>query len=259
MMPTVRGDLRSANWPGQETGPQRVELITTKETKDTRKMQFGGLLFSCLSWFLFFLGEHVVKAIIATLCLALFAGAALGQDRIAPEQAQRFAKLFADKTKTLDDLPVKVDVNPDQGTGIHHDRVGALVIPEKSLTKDSLGSLGQKPAPVGQLWMRNLSPIASGKAIANNDLRLIMVSINNEDHSLPMFLLAVQKKGDGAELLVFAKDKKPVLTLPLEKIDLQQELPLDLEGKKGENDTGILLLNLFGKYQAKIPIAQQEQ
>lgn len=200
-----------------------------------------------------------MKAFAATLCLALFAGAAFGQERIAPDQAQRFAKLFADKTKNLDDLPIKVDLNPDQGTGLHHDRVGALVIPEKALTKDSLGSLKEKMAPVGQLWMRNLSPIANGKAIANSDLRLIMISIDNQDHSLPMFLLAVQKKGDGAELLIFAKDKKPVLTVPLEKIDTQQELPLDLEGKKGENDAGLLLLSLFGKYQAKIPIAQQDQ
>ena len=75
----------------------------------------------------------------------------------------------------------------------------------------------------------------------------------------PLFLLGVRKKGDDTfELAVYAKDKEPHLLLPLQKIDTKQELPIEMEAMKGDNETGVITLSILGKYRAKLTVGKQE-
>ena len=49
------------------------------------------------------------------------------------------------------------------------------------------------------------------------------------------------------------------MAVPLEKAESKLELPVELDAKQGDGDTGVLILDVLGKYQAKVPFAHQEQ
>jgi hypothetical protein len=196
---------------------------------------------------------------IAALCLLLFAGAVLAQERVPPEDAKRLGKKLAESSAKLD-VPAQVKVVPDadNALAIHHERVGALVMPDKNLSADVLSKAGKEVVPVGHLWTRRLVPVLDGKATANDKLRIINVTLKDEEEPLVLCLLGVRKKGDGLELLVFGKDKEALLTLPLTKADTLQTLPIELDGKKNDNDTGTLTIGFVGKYEAKLIVTKSE-
>jgi len=200
-----------------------------------------------------------MKAIESTLFLALVIGSISAQERIPQEQATKYAALFVEAAAKLTDLQVKTDVDSEKPFGVKGGDLGAMVIPDKKLSEDVICKAGKDMIPVGQLWLRKLSTVVDGKATGNDKLRIVTITVNTEDHPLPLFLLGVRKKGDDTlELAVYAKDKEPHLLLPLQKIDTKQELPIELEAMKGDNETGVITLNILGKYRAKLTVGKQE-
>lgn len=195
--------------------------------------------------------------IVAGLSLFLFAGVSLAQERLPQERAQQLARLFVPQAAKLTDAQLQTDVDLEKPCCITKGKLGAMVIPDKKLSAELLDKVGKAVAPVGQLWMRGLTPVSGGTPTPGDKLRKVTVTIQGEDHQLPCCFLGVrQKAGGGLELVVYAKDKDPLLTLPLEKVAIEQELPIELDAKKGENDMGILIITALGKYQAMLTVAQ---
>lgn len=199
-----------------------------------------------------------MKWLIVTLCLSLGTLPVAAQERIPQDQALKYSKILTDHAGKLADLQLKSEVDTDKPFGLRHGEVGVMVIPDKKLSADILAKVDGDVTPIGHLWFRKISPHIDGKTTPNEKLRIVTVTADDQDHPLPLFLLGVRKKNDKLELVIFAKDKEPLLATPLEKIDRNQELPIELEGKKNDNDTGLLTLNLLGKYQAKVTVAAQE-
>jgi hypothetical protein len=188
----------------------------------------------------------------------MLAGVAGAQERLPLENAQRFAKLFVEQAAKLTDAQVKTDVDAEKPCCITKGEPGAMIIPDKNLSADALAKAGKDVTPLGQLWMRKLTPVVDGKPVPGDKLRIVTVTVKNADEPMVLCLAGVRKKGDGLELVLYAKDKEPLLTVPLEKVETKQELPVELDGKKGDNDTGVLILSVLGKYQAKVPFGHQE-
>jgi hypothetical protein len=199
-----------------------------------------------------------MKKLAAVAILAVSIATVQAQERVPQQDAERLAKLFAAQAGRLSDLQIKSEVDPSKPFSVAKDDLGALIMPDRKLTGDMLRKARKDVIPVGQLWLRNLTCVADGKPTPNDRLRLVTVTVKNEDHSLPFFLLGVRKKGDESlELLVYAKDKEPLLVLPVEKVDAKQGLPIEFEATKGDNDTGILTLTILGKFRAKLTVARQ--
>jgi hypothetical protein len=200
-----------------------------------------------------------MRIAIAVAWTLLLAGAVVAQERVPPEDAQRVGRQLADQSAKLD-VPAQVQVEPDtdKAFAIRHEKVAALVMPDKKFSADVLSKAGKDVVPIGHLWMRRMVPAVEGKAAANDKLRILKITVKDEEEPLPLCLLGVRKKGDGLELLVFGKDKEPLLTLPLTKADSRQDLPIELDGKKNDNDTGTLTINILGKYEAKLIVAKFE-
>lgn len=199
-----------------------------------------------------------MKSMVAGVSLALFATVACAQERVPQEQASKIAKMLAEQAAKVNDPQVKTHVDTAKAYGLRKEDVGVMVIPDEKLSAEALAHAGKHTLPAGQLWLRNLTPIIDGKVVPGDQLRLATVTVNDQEHQLPLLLLGVRKNADGnLELLAYAKDKKPLLHLPLKKVATKQELPIELEGKEGENETGVLTINLLGQYQAKVPLAAQ--
>lgn len=188
------------------------------------------------------------------------AGGAAAQERIPPDQAQQYARLMAETASKVAAPAVKTDVDAEKPFGLKHGEIGVLVIPERTLSEEALSKAGKTVVPVGQLWVRNLTLVLDGSAISNDRLQVLTVTADNQDHRLPLFLLGARKGAkDALELVVYAKDKEPLAVVPLQKIQATQELPIELEGKRGDGETATLTLNLLGKYRAAVTVGRQEQ
>jgi hypothetical protein len=191
--------------------------------------------------------------------LVVVAAASAAPERIPPEEAQRIAKMLTKHAEKVESVQFKTDVDKEKPFGVREGDLGAMVLPDKKLSEETLTKAGKVVTPIGHLWMRKLTPFADGATTPNDKLRILTITTpNNEEVKLPFFLLGVRKNGDGLELLVFGKDKEPVAKLPLKKGSVQQELPMELEGKHGENDTGVITINILGKYQAVLTVKGQE-
>jgi hypothetical protein len=200
-----------------------------------------------------------MRTTIAAASILLLAGAVLAQERLPTEDVQRFGKKLVELSANLDaPAQVKVEPNADKALAIRAKQVAALVMPDTNLSADALSKAGKDVVPVGQLWMRRLVTAVDGKATPRDKLRILRVPVKDEEEPLPLFLLGVRKKGDGLELLVYGLDKEALLTLPLTKTDARQELPIELDGIKNDNDTGTLTINLLGKYEAKLMVVKME-
>ena len=97
-----------------------------------------------------------------------------------------------------------------------------------------------------------------GSALASDKLRVATVRHKDQDVSLAQCALGVRRNHlDALELLVFGKDKEPLVTLPLKRMDAPQELPLDFTAER-TGDAGCLTIKILGKYDAKLMVTELE-
>lgn len=200
-----------------------------------------------------------MRKLIPFVALMVVGGVARGQERIDPETAKKHAKLMVEATKDATDLPIKTEVDPEKPYGVKSGNHGVMVLPDKALSDEVIAKAGADAIPVGQLWMHHLTPVIDGQPVDGEKLRIVNINVGGEEHKLPMCLLALKKKAAGEwELLVYGKDKEPLTRLAVKKMEGTQELPIELDGKKNENDTGDLTLKIVGKVQATLTVGAKD-
>jgi len=160
----------------------------------------------------------------------------------------------------FDNPPLRTEVDGAKAFGMKAKQYVAVVIPDKRLTKESLAKAGKDIQPVGQLWLARLTPAINDSPAPNEKLRLVTITVKEEDHKVPLLLLGVRKEGEkGLELAIYAKGKEPLITLPLKKIEVGQADPLTLDMRQGTATLGLIDIKLLGLYEATLPVADREQ
>jgi hypothetical protein len=199
-----------------------------------------------------------MKPFVVGACLLVLVSLAAGQDRLSRDEARRYAKLCVEQLGRLDDAQIQTDVDAETATAVRGEGGGAMVVPDKKLSKEKLAAAGKDVVPLGQVWLRKWTVVVGGKAVANDKLRVVTIKVDDKDRPMPLLLVGVRKKGkNDLEMVVYAKDSKPLLTLPLKPVDFVQELPVELEWQRGEKSTDLLTLTVLGKYQAVLPVTRQ--
>ena len=197
-----------------------------------------------------------MKTLLA-LAASLTLAAAVFADEIQAtplDEAQKAAHKIAASLPALADAPVVIDADLDKPHLIKGSRGGAMIIPDKKLTAETLAAAGETPVPVGQLWMLKATVAENGRAVAADKTRRIVVEDGDKEIPLQFFLLGAAKNAQGTlDLIVFSKDKAPLLHVPLEKsTGASQQLPAELSGKKNDEDSATLTLRFAGQYQARL-------
>jgi hypothetical protein len=181
------------------------------------------------------------------------------QERIEPEQARKYAHLFVEQSAKEPNLQLKIDADPERPFGIKDGELGAMVIPDKRLSADRLKKASKEIMPLGQLWVRNLTIVVKDEALPNDKLRVVTITAKDgQEHPLPLFLLGIRRKAADLELVVYGPGKEPLMIAPLQKTTGTQELPLELDGEKGDNNRGTLTVKVLGQYQAQLTLAKQD-
>ena len=198
-----------------------------------------------------------MKRILVPLTLLAAVQIASGQEELARKDALRYAFLLSLDLKALQGTPIATDVDLKQPVAVRGGDHGALVLPEAKLSADAIAKAGTQVVSVGQLWLHKLAPVREGQPIPGSQLRI--VEIENEGSTASAVQCALGVKGNdsgGLELLVFGKDKTPVLKVPLKKVEASQDTPISLKAERTENDAARITLRLVGRYEATLTVAE---
>jgi hypothetical protein len=199
-----------------------------------------------------------MRPLAVVACFVLLVGLVAGQDRLPQDEARRYAKVCVEQLGSLADAQIETDVDAEKAVAVRGEGGGAMVIPDKKLSKEKLAKAGKDVVPVGQVWLRKWTVVASGKPVAEGKLRVVTVKVDDKDRPMPLLLIGVRKKGEkDLELVAYGKDAEPVLAVPLKPVDFIQEQPVEMEWQRGEKEADSLTLTVLGKYQAVLPVTRQ--
>jgi hypothetical protein len=194
------------------------------------------------------------------LALTLLSTLALAsaQEKLSREETLRYAFVVAGDLKQLQATPIPTDVDIKQPVAVRDGDFGGMVLPEAKLNAEAIAKAGEKVVPVGQVWLRKLTPIQDGVAVGASKLRMVTLTHEGDQVKVAQCALGVQRNGSGSlELLVFGKDKEPVVKVPLKTMDAKQDVPIDLSAER-ESDSGKVTLKILGKYTATISVTALE-
>src|SRR5579885_1565579 len=88
-------------------------------------------------------------------------GPVAGQDKLPQDEAQRYAKVCVEQLGSLGDAQIETTVDPEKAVAVRGEGGGAMVIPDKRLSLERLGKDEKDLIPVGQVWLRKWTVVAS--------------------------------------------------------------------------------------------------
>ncbi len=191
-----------------------------------------------------------MKKLFTLLTLSCSLGVATAQELLSPEELQKFVPRFVERAADQENPPFKAAVDAAKSVGMKVKEYGAVILPAKDLSREALAKADKQIVPVGHLWMKKLAP-----AVSPEKLRVVSVHLDNADHSLVLFYLGMRTTDAGnAELVIFGKDKDPIATLPLTKIERSQDAPVGLHMQAGTASLGEIEINILGQYRARLAV-----
>jgi hypothetical protein len=205
--------------------------------------------------------QHIMKKALLGLNLILGLTLLSAQEIVPLDQAEKAAVQLVGQTARLKGLPSQVDADPAKAFAMTVKSKGyaSLVLPDKALSKEALAASGKTVTPLGQLWLNKLTPAVQAKGTPADQLNLVDVTFKDKEQRLVLLLLGAQNNDAGElELVVYGKDKRPLLRLPLRKSSPSQELPLELDMRPGGEALGTVDIKVLGAYEAALPVAELE-
>jgi hypothetical protein len=200
--------------------------------------------------------ESNMNKIIVTI--ALLGGLQLvsAQEKVSKEEALSYARAASADAAKLNGTPIATDVDTQQPVAMKDEDYGGMVLPQKNLKAEAIAKAGETPVPVGQLWLHKLAPMKDDEVVSETKLRVVTVNMDGTDLNVPQCALAVRRASAGAlELLVYGKDKEPIVTTPIKEIDAKQDAPIDLAAQR-DYESGKVTLKILGKYQASLKVTE---
>jgi len=199
-----------------------------------------------------------MRTVLAVLTMLAGCYAAQAQEALSREEAIKAAfRLCSDLPKMLD-TPIPTDPDVKRPVGVHADKRGLLILPESKLRVDAVAKAGPDAAPVGQLWLLKIVPVVGGQPVKADRLRMVTFSDDKENAVVALCALGVRKGADGRpELLVYGKDKEPLLHVALTEISGKQENPIEVSAEQ-QGDGAMLTLKILGKFIASFPVGTSE-
>ena len=178
------------------------------------------------------------------------------------EQVGKIARKAVEMLGSPGDAPFVVDADAGKAAGIKAGGdSGLLAIPDRKLTADSLAGAGKAVSGIAQLWMRNVAPAVSGSAADPAKLRTVTFRDGDNEAKVEVYFLGISKTDAGTlEIALYAKDKEPLVKVPLVKTDAASSaVPIALDGHKEGENSGVLVLTIFGSYKADITVMKPRE
>ncbi len=194
----------------------------------------------------------------------LIATCAVAQEiqQMPAEQVAKIARKVVATLGSPSDAPFSVDADVEKSAGIKASgETGLLAIPERKLTAEIVANAGKEVTALGQLWMRNVVPAVSGATADPAKLRTVSVRDGDQAAKVEVYFLGLTKSDAGTvEIGFYAKDKEPLLKVPLVKTDMPASAtPIALDGHKEGENSGVLVITIFGNYKADVVVTKPRE
>lgn len=197
-----------------------------------------------------------MKTAIQLIFLVALAFSGFSQEPISREVAVRIATYLNFDLSQFKETPIPTDGDTKRPVGLRLEEYGGLIVPETKLSADTFFKIGKEVVPVGQLWLRRIAPLKNDEPINEEKLRLVPVSYEGRQDKVCLCLLGARKNADGTlELLIYSKEKEPLITVPMKKIDVAQENPIEISAEVDQN-TAVVTLKIVGKYEASFKVGE---
>ena len=200
-----------------------------------------------------------MKQIIFLAALIASLAAAQAQEQLSRQDSLKYAFAVSADLAAMLKTPIPTDPDVKRPVALHDGDYGGMVLPECKLRAEVFSKASKEVAPVGQLWLLKLVPMNDGQAVPPSKLRMVEASSEEGRATVPCCALGVRKTADGGlELLVFGKDKEPILHAPMKSISRPQEEPIEMSAERKE-DGGLITLRFLGKYEASFMVTDPEK
>ena len=184
---------------------------------------------------------------------------AQAQEQLPRQEALKYAFILSANLAEMLKTPIPTDPDVKRPVALHDGDYGGMVLPETKLSAEAFSKAGKDVAPVGQLWLLKLVPMNDGQPVPASKLRMVQARSEDAQATVPCCALGVRKNADGAlELLVYGKDKEPVLRAPIHAISRDQENPIEMSAER-KDDGGHITLRFLGKYETTFMVTDPEQ
>jgi hypothetical protein len=178
------------------------------------------------------------------------------QERLSREEALKYACIVSLDLKEMLNTPIPTDPDIKRPVALKQDNHGGMILPEAKLTAQTFASAGDAVKAVAQLWLVNLVPVSDGQPVSVARQRMVHVRNGTEVVDAACCALGVRKTKSGdLELLVFGKDKVPLLSVPLKPISAQQDNPIEGSSEM-KNEAAEVTLRFVGKYEATLSLTE---
>jgi hypothetical protein len=191
---------------------------------------------------------------------ALVAGLAAtqAQERLPREDALKFAFYASADLKQMLNTPIATDPDVKRPVVVRDGEYGAMLLPESKLRTSTLNNANDRARSIGQLWLHKLAPLNDGQVVKGDRLQQFTGDSPEGQLTVTLCALGVVKDADGKlQLLVYGKEKEPVLRAPLKETSAKQDLPLELQAER-KDDGGLLTIKILGKYEATFMVTDPE-
>jgi hypothetical protein len=170
------------------------------------------------------------------------------------------AKLVELFSKTQKNLPVKIDADPNKAVGLlnPNSHQGIILVPLKGFREDRDAKVSEKDHGVGFCYVfvsTEFNPLVDGKPATDKQLRKIKIKTEEEEREAICLICSVKREGDDYQLQVYSAGKEPLSKSSFEEANDAPQAALALTIKEVKDYKATLVINMFGKYCATIPIS----
>ncbi|MGB9604174.1 MAG: hypothetical protein ACPMAG_15420 [Limisphaerales bacterium] len=172
-------------------------------------------------------------------------------EQVPRRDAVRIAAYLNFDLSLFNTTPIPTDADVKRPVGMRVGEYAGLIVPECKLSPDTFKNIEpNKVIPVGQLWLHKIALMKNDELISTDKMQPVPFEYRDTQTQVNLCLLGARKNQDGKlELLIFGKDKNPLLTLPIKETETTQENPIEIAAQLVDSYAKITL-KLVGKYQA---------
>jgi hypothetical protein len=197
-----------------------------------------------------------MKSMVAVAVLLSLAARSYAQENVPREEALKAAFAVSADLKKILDTPIPTDPDVKRPVAVRAEQRGLLILPETKLNGEALAKTTAAVTPLGQLWLLKVVPQCDAQAVPGDRLRLVSITMPQGSVSVALCALGLRKDAGGhLELLVYGKEKEPLLHVPLAAMSAPQDNPIEVSADSG----GTVTLKILGKYTASFAVADSAE
>jgi len=183
-------------------------------------------------------------------------------NRVERENACRIAKQLCETVKKLGKLQLEIEPDPESADAINvgPNKAAVLIVPQQGIKeedKDRPELAAEQGAPFALLFTYHLVPVVDEVPAGEDKLRTCQFTDEDGDqYTVYVFVLGVRRVGkDKFKLLIYGRDKKPLLTVPVEQGKGPGVKPVAVEIRDIVGTEGTCVISAFDKHRASFKLA----